>query len=542
MKKSLILLLTALLLCISTLLSSCNTTPPTPDSGDGDKGPITNTGGEDNTEEEDKPQAPTDFDEDNIALTFAAMSDLHNSTDAKALKMKNMMLALTKNRRMDAFVFAGDLGDKVNGASSKYTTAQFKTGFTELARFTEQAVAGNENLVNIVWTLGNHETPTSAVSEDVTLETGKNTYSFPAGSTMLDAMYEITSKNDEYGLLMSATEGAPKGFRYMDVVGYHFFAVDYAYANAESVTWLDERLTAIEAENGTDPVFVVSHMPLTHNAQPRVLTEMLANHPSVVYISGHTHVPMQNYSSISITGTTAQVVMGPGDHANYGVSGSGGYSYCSYSMKQAAIFEVDVNGFVRVTALDLSVNVEEDGSVTKLITKKGYSTEYTVAQNPLVLREAVFAPKAGGGFTVLRDSVVTSREDSRYTAPAFAENALSVSEVTKASLKLSIGKASATNLIKYYTITVTDENGDAVSVYDPLAQKTVTALKIGSDYIMHGLYRDYPDVYGYTLSLTAKNGATEFVSGESYTITVTAHDDFGAVSNPVTVTFTANSN
>jgi len=509
MKKSLVLLFTALLLCASMLLSACNTTPPTPDEGDGDKGPITNTGGEDNTEGGDDTQAPTDFDENGIALTFAAMSDVHNSTDAKAIKMKNMMLALTKNRRVDAFVFAGDLGDKINGDSSKYNTAQFETGFAELVRFTEQAAAGNENLVNIVWTLGNHERPSSAVSETVSYTTGENSYTFPAGSTMLDAMYEIVSKNDTHGLFMQATEGAPTGFRYMDVVGYHFFAVDYTYANAESLVWLDERLTAIEAEGDTDPVFVVSHMPLTHSSQPRLLTEMLAKHPSVIYISGHTHVPMQSYSSISITGTTAQVVMGPGDHANYGVSGSGGYSYCSYSMKQAAIFEVDVNGFVRVTALDLSVNVEEDGSVTKLITKKGHSNQYTVAENPLVLREAVFAPKEGGGFTVLRDSVVSSREDSRYVAPAFAEDALSVSEVTAASLKLSIAKASAANLIKYYTITITDQNGDAVSFYDPLAKKTVTSLKIGSDYIMHGLYRDYPDIYVYTLYLTAKNGATE---------------------------------
>ncbi len=529
MKKPLILLLTALLLCASLLLSACNTVPPTPDRGDGDS-----------TEGGNDAQAPTDFNEENIVFTFAAMSDMHNSTDAKATKMKNMMLALTRDRRLDAFVFAGDLGDKINGASSKYTTAQFKTGFTELARFTEQAVAGNENLVNIIWTLGNHETPTSAVSESVTLGTGKNTYDFPAGSTMLDAMYEIVSKNDTYGVFMQATEGAPTGFRYMDVVGYHFFAVDYAYANAESVTWLDERLTAIEAEGYNDPVFVVSHMPLTHSAQPRALTEMLARHPSVIYIGGHSHVPMQSHSSVSITGTTAQVVMGPADHGSYGVSGAS-YPYNSYSMKQAAIFEVDANGFVRVTALDLSVNVEEDGSVTKLITKKGYSTEYTVAQNPLVLREAVFAPKAGGGFTVLRDSVVPSREDSRYVAPAFAEDALSVSEVTAASLKLSISKASATNLIKYYTITVADKDGNAVSFYDPLAQKTVTTLKIGSDYIMHGLYRDYPDVYVYTLSLTAKSDATEFVSGERYVITVTAHDDFGVASNPVTVAFTANS-
>ena len=538
MKKTFFLTFLSLLLCLTLIFGGCSapvgdgteddipTPMPVPDPDD--------TAGTPPPADQEKPDdtpAYIDFDEEDIILTFAALSDVHNNSETKGRKMANMMKRLNENYNVDAFLFAGDLGDKINGASSKYNTAQFRTGFAELARFAERAAEGNTEDEFILWCLGNHETPTSFVSEDVTLKTEKHTYEIPAGSTMLDAAYIIFAQNDPYGIFMQETEGAPKGFRHMDVLGYDFYAVDYAYANAESITWLDEQLTAAEAEEDSRPIFVTSHMPLTHSAQPRVLTEMLAKHPSVLYLSGHTHVPMQCGSAISMKGTTAQVVLGPADHANYGVSGPG-YTYCSYSMKQSAIFEIDGNGNVRVTALDLSFDVEEDGSLTKLITKKGNSAEYKIAENPLVLRTAVFSRSLLNGALVLtEDSVIGSKTDPAYRAPVLAEDAIIAKKPTALSLELSIGKAEATNLIKYYTIEVTDEDGNPVNVYDPLGKRMINILKIGSDYIMHGNWENYPDTYNYTLYFGNLNFPSELEARKTYTVSVTAYDDFGVASN-----------
>lgn len=559
MKRSRFLVLSVLLLCASLLLSSCGAHSfvqggDQPDSGAnaGNQTPNDSvvpdgSGSTDHPQTPSNPDAPSggtegetprfsDFDEEGIVFTFGVLSDVHNSNESKAIKMKNVMLSMANNYRLDAFVFAGDLADKINGTAS-YSATNFKTGLTQLAHFAEYAVAGNVEKLPMIWCLGNHEYAKQIVPEKLYVRTAKD-YTIEQDMTVLDAAYTIFEKNNANDIFMTATEGAPTGFRYMDVYGYAFFSVDHCYANEESVKWLDAELSALEEADPSSPIFVVSHFPLTHASQARALTVMLANHPSVVYLSGHTHTPMQNASSIGMRGTTAEVILGPGDHGSYGVSGPG-YTYNSYSMKQGAVIEVDANGNVRVTALDFSFDVQEDGSVKKLITKKGNSAEYAVAQNPLVLRQAVFArPTDGGAFEVREDSIVSSTQAEGYFAPVLGADALSVSEVSAEGVTLLIGKAEAANLIKYYEIVVTDSAGQVVKVKDPLAGTMVNSLKIASDYIMHGLYELYPEEYPYRLNAATADAESTFRAGESYTVSVTAYDDLGSASNTVTCEFT----
>jgi len=507
------------------------------------------------------------FDENNITLTFGALSDTHVVKDSNSYyrgnRLANMMKVFHNTYNVDAILFAGDLTDKLNTESATaLTTSVFKTGYQELGLFAEYAAAGNVGNVPLIWTLGNHDRPHIKNAEDVSFTTYKNgvSYTIPAGTTLTEGVLSVFGNTSEH--FTKATAGAPTGFRYQNVNGYAFFAVDYTFANAETIKWLDEQLSIQEKLNPDKPIFVTSHMPSTDDSQKAVITECIQKHDNVIYFSGHTHVHMQTYSSITQRDGFVELVLGPGSHGNYGVSGPG-YDYCSYEMKQGAVIDVDAKGNVRIRCVDMNFNVEEDGSVTTLFNKGSY-TEITAAENPYVLRTAYithateYAP-----LLVAYDSIPRYTDDERYEAPAFAEDAtVGVSDVTVDSLKLSIPKASATNVIKYYKITVTDADGNTVKILDKLdstlsgtkpAATLVSTLKIGSDHICYVPYNEnYPDTYVYTLKtsyvLTTKDADGNVIAtsdtyytltaGASYTVTVTAYDDFGTATQTITGTFT----
>lgn len=544
MKRTPFFRLTLLLLCLTLLLAACDgATPPTSDSTTPPAADDTTAppASDDTTTPEGETEdlvSYTAFDESGITFTFAAFSDVHNSNKNKAVKLGKLLQSVTKNYEIDALLFAGDVADKINGTAN-YTADQFATGYKQLSYFAEAVIQNNKYNLPVIWCLGNHEYPAAVTPADIFFYSDLGHYDIAAGTTVLDNAYSIFSKYDTKETFMTATEGAPTGFRHTLLGAYHFFAVEYNYANAETVAWLDEQLALCEAEDPTSPIFVTSHMPSTHNAQSKALTEVLKKHPRVIYISGHSHTPMQNYSSIAVRGGIAETIVGPGDHGSYGTSGPG-YTYNSYSMKQAAIFEVDVNGNVRVTAIDFSFDVQEDGSFEKLITTKGNSAQYVVAETPLVLRRAVFAlPSDNGTYGLKEDTICSSKDDVNYFAPTLAEDALTLTEAGQHEISFALKKAAATNLIKYYTITLRYADGEeeTVMIYDPLAGKQVDLLKVPSDYIMHGSYDAYPDVFRYTVKPCASGGTDVFYRSESYVLSVTAYDDFGTASNTVSVTF-----
>ncbi len=502
------------------------------------------------------------FDANNIAFSFGALSDVHVVNAARGNRMANMMKVLSNTYNVDAILFAGDITDKLNGPDYA-TDAGFLAGYKELAFFAEYAAEGNVNNVPLIWTLGNHERPHMTNTNAVTFTSGKNgvTYTIPADTTVTEGFYSVME--NATSTFMDPTEGAPTGFRYQDVGGYAFFAVDYTFANNETIKWLDEQLTAMEKAEPNKPIFVTSHMPSTHSAQIDCITECIAKHGNVIYFSGHTHVTMQSGSSITERDGFLELVLGPGSHCNFGVSGSG-YSYNSYEMKQGAVIEVDVNGNVRIRCVDMNYDVQEDGSIDILFSKGGNDDLGTIATNPYVLRTAYFSnPTQNDRMHVIYDSVPRYTTDPRYEAPAFESgDSVTVSEISNTSLKLSIPKASATNYIKYYKISVVDSQGNKVALFDKLASTKLTGtspkatlvneLSIGSEFLFHMPYDlGYPDPFiyvlhtSYTLTTKDANGTVTdtttyyiFEEGESYTISIVAYDDFGTATNVITGTFT----
>ncbi len=499
------------------------------------------------------------FDSENIVLTFGALSDTHVTTATKANRLKNMMKVFSNTYGVDAILFGGDLSDRLNNES--FTAAQFKTGYTDLSRFAEAAAAGNIGNVPLIWTLGNHDRPHVSCTSDVSFTSpGGKSYTIASGTTLTEGFIQVLKSTSEH--FMVETEGAPTGIRYQDVKGFAFFAIDYTFADAESVKWIDAKLTELEKSEPDKPIFITSHMPTDNKSQNVVINKLLEKHHNVVYLSGHTHATMQSYSSITERDGFLEIVLGPGSHASYGISGSG-YTYNSYEMKQGAVIEVDANGNIRVRCLDMNFNVEEDGSVTTLFTKGGDS-DVTAATNPYVVRTAYFSsPDYEAGMKVVYDSVPRYTTDPRYEAPSFdKDSTLSVTDVAMSSLNLLIPKASATNFIRYYGITLKDADGNVIKLFDTKASTKLTAkapsavlldeLLIASDFICHTPYDEkYPDPYIYNLPLTYRLTTTDdtdavlstevvylLEEGKSYTVSVVAYDDFGQSTAPISASFT----
>ncbi|MBO5252739.1 MAG: hypothetical protein J6C51_02225, partial [Clostridia bacterium] len=389
--------------------------------------------------------------------------------------------------------------------------------------------------------------PTAAWTEDVTITTAKDgkTYTVPADSTVLDAALQIfAGTSDKF---MMGDSDAPQGLRYTDVGGYAFFAVDYLYVTSASMEWLDKELTRLEEKDPSKPIIVTSHMPSNVKTAVFALTEVLDKHQNVVYFSGHTHVPMQNASAFAQREGFTEIVLGPGNHGNYGVSGSG-TAYNNYNMKQSVIVEVDANGNTRVTALDMSFEADADGN--QITSQVGSA----VAEKPLVIREAYLTrPTETERIRVAYDSVVTSTSSPLYVAPSFDEETeLFATNATETGVTLTFEKAYATNLIKYYAITVTDSEGNVVLVNDPLKNASAETLNIASRYIVYGLYENYPETFTYQLKtgyttedVTDENGEVTdtvttytFVAGETYTVSLVAYDDLGMATEAITATFT----
>ncbi len=460
------------------------------------------------------------FDEENVVLSFAAISDIHIGNTTGGKKVKDIMLNTYAKYDVDAFMFPGDLTNAQN--TGKYNTVK------QMAIFAEYVAAGNaEKDLPIVWVLGNHDYPTYALEEELSFTTSLNRkdYTFAVGTTAYDAAMEMLAANNETGNFLStdawplSDTTVPDGFRYNKISGFSFISIDYTHVTADNLTWLGTQMDALVAAEPEKQIFVTSHMPSTHSAQPAALTAFMEAYPQIVYISGHTHVPFQNASNVQERDGFVEIVMGPGNHATYGVSVSSS-TYNSYQMKQGAIIEVDANGVMRVKALDYSFTEEEDGSITSTMDQS-----YQVVEDPMVIRTAYFtAPSATEQSRVIYDTVAATKEDERYFAPYFPDNSEAVfAEFSVTGGKVTFTAAEAANVLRYYTVQLMDmTTNKAVNIYDALAKSYKPSYSLPSYYIYHPTVGHVPDTVTFTLT-----PETELDASHEYGLYLKGVDDFG---------------
>lgn len=460
------------------------------------------------------------FNEDAVVLRFAAVSDLHVASTLKSNKVRDIIRRTTEKYELDAFLFAGDLVDAQT--TDKYNAVP------RMALFATGAAAGNaEAQLPLIWCFGNHDFPTYTLqsTQSFTSASLGKYYAFSAGTLVYDACTQILEDATPAFFSLDAwpdpTLAVPDGFRYNLVSDFSFFAVDYTHVNAETLAFLKAQLDALVAREPEKQIFILSHMPQSGRSQPAGFTDLMKQYPQIVYLSGHTHNTLQTHASVVAKEGFLEINLGPGDHGQYGVSGPGP-AYNNYQMKQGAIIEVDENGRMRFTGIDYSLNAEEDGSFTSTLDK-----EVVVAENPMEIRKAYFAPPtATERSAVLYDSVVNNKNDERYHAPVFPEDASASFANMTASHggTVTFSAADAANVIIYYHIQLKNKaTGESVAIYDRQASGYTTTLKAPANHIYYPSGDLMPDVFTLDLRLeSALDPSCEYV------LCVRGVDDFGA--------------
>lgn len=484
MKKLLSLLLCAMLL-VSAASCGINGTTKAPSATDPTQGTtIDTTVTQGTTETPTAPTTPGSFDENNIVLSFGALSDIHitggNNDDSEskfraALNQLKTQAAKHDKDGLDAIAIAGDIAD--TGKKS------------QVDRFTQ--IVKESGIANAMLTTGNHDYYGDA---DATL------------AYYLQAMGEEYFKNDIDKAMFD------KGARHCKLGNYHFFFIEPTKYSGncpydkDVLEWLDASLKEITTENPNAYVFLFTH-PMLYNTcygsdlsggswYTTYLTDTLAKYPQVVTFGGHLHFPVNDERTIMQTSFTS---LGCGSvrylaiERGYSNMKSATVPHDAYRVSSGLLVQVDAGGNVRITRMDFS-------------NMSTFKTPWEID-----------APKADGSHL---------KKYSGERAGANAAPTLKGTPTLKANVNLTSGvisDASITvpagkddDLVHHYKITVKNETTGQVNTYNFL-----------SDFYRHSLPRSMATTLTFPLDIT---------TGGSYTAEVVAVDSWGAESGKITCT------
>ncbi len=440
----------------------------------------------------------TDFDEDNIVLSFGAISDTHvrtpNASVAEAEKFERALEQLKKQALvddedgLDAVAIAGDLTDMGRTVQADVLIDIVKK-------------AGIENLM---LSLGNHDM----------YSIGSSTYSPALLPYYAEQLGDIFTKN---ATDMSLIE---KGAYHCVVKGQHFIMIQPAEADLkenqnyfpydeEVLEWLDTTLAEITAADPTSYVFLFNHVALlnttydTHlnwqNYVTKYLGSTINKYPQVMLFTGHLHRSLVDERCIMQTEVT---------HVHAGGTNSNGSTYrtsgvvipdSSTDYATGHLVQVDIHGNVRLTRLSFTYDSEiKDPLVLAHPTAdKAHLNRYTRER-----REAKnVAPTLSGTLTA---SATTATAETGFTA----------------TISLAFDAGADDDFVHNYRVTVTN-----------LATGVATVKNFCSGFYMFDDPAKMPtDIeFSFDLACTA--------DGE-YSVAVTAMDSWEAESEPITCNVT----
>ena len=439
------------------------------------------------------------FDESKIALSLAAISDVHieGSSDAYANKFTSALNQLkVKAAESDANGIDGVMvvGDLIQRA--EITMAQnFKALYEDVFKPTE---------VPMIYTIGNHDmnpkydwTP-STVAQSVAMS---NTF----GDEYFKTDIDNTMRNNYEA-------------RHCVIGGYHILAVtpngDQPITYSPNViTWLDQQLDAITKTDPNRYVIVLTH-PMIYNTiygsllgedggvwtstlpnywATRVLTGVLEKYPQVVSFHGHLHFPINDPRSLWQgkwtalgCGSTRYMAIEPAGWE--GISNTPTVMNDANNFSQGYLVQFDVNGNMRVVRMDFFNN----GTIGE----------------PYVMQY----PDAAGANLAKYNNVTRKAANQAPTMSTI--EAKDVKDTDAASVTFAAGKDD--EFVHHYIVTLSK------------AGNVVATKKILADFYLH------PNTSEMKSSWTYGFGALE--SGQ-YTVSVVAVDSWDAESAPVTATF-----
>ena len=440
------------------------------------------------------------FDESKIALSLAAISDVHieGSSDAYANKFTAALNQLKAKAAendangIDGVLVAGDLIQK-----AEVTMAQnFKALYEEVF---------NPADVPMIYTVGNHDmnpkydwTP-STVAQSVAMA---NTF----GDEYFKTDIDNTMRNNYEA-------------RHCVIGGYHILAVtpngDQPITYSPNViTWLDQQLDAITKTDPNRYVIVLTH-PMIYNTiygsllgedggvwtstlpnywATRVLTGVLEKYPQVVSFHGHLHFPINDPRSLWQgkwtalgCGSTRYMAIEPAGWE--GISSTPTVMNDANNFSQGYLVQFDVNGNMRIVKMDFFNN----GTIGE----------------PYVMQY----PDAAGANLAKYNNVTRKAANQAPTMSTI--EAKDVKDNEAASVTFAAGKDD--EFVHHYVITLS-KGGNVVAT-----------KKILADFYLH------PNTSEMKSSWTVDFG-TLSESGQ-YTVSVVAVDSWDAESAPVTATF-----
>lgn len=440
------------------------------------------------------------FDESKIALSLAAISDVHieGSSDAYANKFTSALNQLkVKAAESDANGIDGVMvvGDLIQRA--EITMAQnFKALYEDVFKPTE---------VPMIYTIGNHDmnpkydwTP-STVAQSVAMA---NTF----GDEYFKTDIDNTMRNNYEA-------------RHCVIGGYHILAVtpngDQPITYSPNViTWLDQQLDAITKTDPNRYVIVLTH-PMIYNTiygsllgedggvwtstlpnywATRVLTGVLEKYPQVVSFHGHLHFPINDPRSLWQgkwtalgCGSTRYMAIEPAGWE--GISSTPTVMNDANNFSQGYLVQFDVNGNMRIVKMDFFNN----GTIGE----------------PYVMQY----PDAAGANLAKYNNVTRKAANQAPTMSTI--EAKDVKDNEAASVTFAAGKDD--EFVHHYVITLS-KGGNVVAT-----------KKILADFYLHPNTSEMKSswTYGFgTLSESAQ-----------YTVSVVAVDSWDAESAPVTATF-----
>lgn len=440
------------------------------------------------------------FDESKIALSLAAISDVHieGSSDAYANKFTSALNQLkVKAAESDANGIDGVMvvGDLIQRA--EITMAQnFKALYEDVFKPTE---------VPMIYTIGNHDmnpkydwTP-STVAQSVAMA---NTF----GDEYFKTDIDNTMRNNYEA-------------RHCVIGGYHILAVtpngDQPITYSPNViTWLDQQLDAITKTDPNRYVIVLTH-PMIYNTiygsllgedggvwtstlpnywATRVLTGVLEKYPQVVSFHGHLHFPINDPRSLWQgkwtalgCGSTRYMAIEPAGWE--GISSTPTVMNDANNFSQGYLVQFDVNGNMRIVRMDFFNN----GTIGE----------------PYVMQY----PDAAGANLAKYNNVTRKAANQAPTMSTI--EAKDVKDNEAASVTFAAGKDD--EFVHHYVITLS-KGGNVVAT-----------KKILADFYLHPNTSEMKSSWTYGFGTLSESG--------QYTVSVVAVDSWDAESAPVTATF-----
>lgn len=369
------------------------------------------------------------FDENNIILSFAAVSDTHitgESTDDSEPKFRRAITQICEKakahgRDIDVFLVAGDLIDR-SWKEPEMQMQAFKRIYSSLSK------------APLFYCLGaSHDLYWGSESEK-----------------------EFIAKfrkylGEENFVFDVDVESIAKGNRHAVINGYHFIALEpngrgpITYPE-ETKKWLSDILERTKDDGKY--VFIMTHPMITDTCYGSLLgpdwatedlTPVLSKYPNAVVFGGHLHFPLQDERSVmqkdfTSVGCGSVRYMAIEDAAYENMMGKT-VMRDSYRVSNGHLCEVDKNGTLRITRIDFANNEQIKSPWVLPAPQKDRS------------HLGVYSPERAEGAT------------SPYFSEDFNATAFSEEADGKKVLVLTFSAARDDDTVHHYTVTLSQEDG-----------------------------------------------------------------------------------